>query len=128
MHCVHFRFLLNPLLSSLLLYHRWIPAYESYLIKRCVKFLISRLLIAVQDSAYVTLIGWFLYIFLDTDQIKSSVDLDIHNSKVSSSVSEFNEFKPRLISPKNRFQLSAGLNHEKFNTILSETNHFWAAA
>ena len=25
-------------------------------------------------------------------------------------VSEFNEFKPRLKSPKNRFQLSAGLN------------------
>ena len=38
-------------------------------------------------------------------------------------VSEFNEFKPRLKSPKNRFQLSAGLNLEKLNTILSETNH-----
>ena len=34
-------------------------------------------------------------------------------------VSEFNEFKPRLKSPKNRFQLSAGLNLEKFNA----TNH-----
>ena len=45
-----------------------------------------------------------------------------------SSVSEFNEFKPRLKSPKNRFQMSAGLNLEKFNTILSETNHIWAAA
>ena len=31
--------------------------------------------------------------------------------------SEFNEFEPRLKSPKNRFQLSAGLNLEKFNTI-----------
>ena len=39
------------------------------------------------------------------------------------SVSEFNEFKPRLKAPKNRFQLSAGLNFEKCNTILSETNH-----
>ena len=38
-------------------------------------------------------------------------------------VSEFNEFKPCPKSPKNRFQLSAGLNLEKLNTILSETNH-----
>ena len=37
-------------------------------------------------------------------------------------VSEFNEFKPRLKSPKSRFQFSAGLNLEKFNTILTETN------
>jgi len=38
-------------------------------------------------------------------------------------VSEFNEFKPRLKSPNNRFQLSAGLNLEKHNTILRGTNH-----
>ena len=38
------------------------------------------------------------------------------------SVSKFNEFKPCLKSPKNRFQLSAGLNLEKCNTILSDTN------
>ena len=38
-------------------------------------------------------------------------------------VSDFNEFKPRLKSPMNRFQLSTGLNLEKLNTILSETNH-----
>ena len=31
--------------------------------------------------------------------------------------SEFNEFEPRLKPSKNRFQLSAGLNLEKFNTI-----------
>ena len=37
--------------------------------------------------------------------------------------SEFNEFKPRLKSAKNRFQLSAGLNLEKLNQILSGTNH-----
>ena len=42
--------------------------------------------------------------------------------------SEFNEFKPRLKSPQNRFQLSAGLNLERLNTILSGTNHIWAAA
>ena len=39
------------------------------------------------------------------------------------SESEFNEFNPRLKSPKNRFQLSAGFNFEKYNTILSGTNH-----
>ena len=36
---------------------------------------------------------------------------------------EFNEFKPRLKSPQNRFRLSAGLKLEKLNTIFSETNH-----
>ena len=41
-----------------------------------------------------------------------------------SSVSEFNEFEPRLKSAKNRFQLSAGLNFEKLNTILSEITIF----
>ena len=38
-------------------------------------------------------------------------------------MSEFNEFEAQLKSVKNRFQLSAGLNLEKFNTILSGTNH-----
>ena len=38
-------------------------------------------------------------------------------------VSEFNEFEPRLKSTKNRFQLIADLNLEKFNEILSGTNH-----
>jgi len=37
-------------------------------------------------------------------------------------VSEFNEFKPRLKSPKSRFLLIAGLNLDKFNTNLSGTN------
>jgi len=40
-----------------------------------------------------------------------------------SKVSEFNEFKWRFKSFKNRFQLSAGLNLEKFNTLLSGTSH-----
>ena len=43
-------------------------------------------------------------------------------------VSEFNKSKPRLKFPKNQFQLIAGLNLEKLNTILSGTNHIWAAA
>ena len=37
-------------------------------------------------------------------------------------MSEFNESRPRLKSPKNRFQLSAGLHLEKLNTILGKTN------
>ena len=37
--------------------------------------------------------------------------------------SEFNEYKPRLKSANNRFQLSDGLNLETLNTILSRTNH-----
>jgi len=38
-------------------------------------------------------------------------------------MSEFNIFEPRLKSTKNPFQLSAGLNLEILNTILSETNY-----
>ena len=36
---------------------------------------------------------------------------------------EFKEFKPRFKSAKTRFKLSAGLNLETFDTILSGTNH-----
>ena len=52
----------------------------------------------------------------------------IHNAKYqrcTTSVSKFNEFKLRLKSPRNRFQLSAGLNLEKFKTILSGTKHIF---
>ena len=41
---------------------------------------------------------------------------------------EFYEFEPRLKSAKNRFQLSAGLNLEILNTILSGTIIIWSAA
>ena len=40
-----------------------------------------------------------------------------------SSEAEFKEFEPRLKSAKTRFKLSAGLNLETFDTILSGTNH-----
>ena len=36
---------------------------------------------------------------------RSSIGLDIYNSKVFSSESKFKEFEPRLKSAKNRFQL-----------------------
>ena len=36
---------------------------------------------------------------------------------------EVNKFELGLRSPKNRFQLNAGLNLETLNTILSGTNH-----
>ena len=39
-------------------------------------------------------------------------------------LSEFNEFKSRLKSHKNRFQLSAGFNLEKLNTILKRLKIF----
>ena len=44
------------------------------------------------------------------------------------SESEFNELEPRIKSAENQFQLSAGLNLEKMNTILSGTSHIWAAS
>ena len=36
---------------------------------------------------------------------------------------EFKEFEPRFKSAKTRIKLSAGLNLETFDTILSETGH-----
>jgi len=41
---------------------------------------------------------------------------------------EFKEFEPRFKSAKTRFKLSAGLNLETFDTILSGSNHIWATA
>ena len=41
---------------------------------------------------------------------------------------EFKEFEPRFKSAKTRFKLSAGLNLETFDTILSGTNHILTAA
>ena len=41
---------------------------------------------------------------------------------------EFKEFEPRFKSAKTRFKLSAGLNLETFDAILSGTNHIYTAA
>ena len=41
---------------------------------------------------------------------------------------EFTELQPRFKSDKTRFKLSAGLNLETFDAILSGTNHIKAAA
>jgi len=49
-------------------------------------------------------------------------DRDIY-CKVINPVSEFNELKPPMKSPKNRFQLSSGLSIKNLNTILSGTNY-----
>ena len=38
---------------------------------------------------------------------------------------EFKEFELRFKSAKTRFELSAGLNRETFDTILSGTNHIF---
>ena len=48
---------------------------------------------------------------------------EIQNIKVRISEMEFKEFEPRFKSAKTRFKLSAGLNLETFDTILSGTNH-----
>ena len=37
--------------------------------------------------------------------------------RTAGSESEFNEIEPRLLSTRNRFHLSAGLNIETLNTI-----------
>ena len=42
--------------------------------------------------------------------------------------SKLNEFEPRLKSAENRFQLSASLNLETLNTIISGTNHIWVTS
>ena len=43
--------------------------------------------------------------------------------EIERSEMEFKEFEPRFKSAKTRFKLSAGLNLETFDTILSGTNH-----
>ena len=48
--------------------------------------------------------------------IKKSSIIEMSKETILRSVSEFNEFEPRLKSAKNRFQLSAGLNLEKLNS------------
>ena len=45
------------------------------------------------------------------------------NFKFMNSEMEFKEFGPRFKSAKTRFKLSAGLNLETFDTILSGTSH-----
>ena len=47
----------------------------------------------------------------------------VSNSSNSIPEMEFKEFEPRFKSAKTRFNLSAGLNLETFDTILSGTNH-----
>jgi len=59
-----------------------------------------------------------------SDLLKRETSLQLQWShEYKEAVSEFNEFKSRLKSPQKQFQLSTGLNFEKFNTILSGTNH-----
>ena len=51
--------------------------------------------------------------WLDQALMDSAYLSDVHKS----SVSEFNEFNPRLKSPQNRLQSNAGLNLEKLKKI-----------
>ena len=61
-----------------------------------------------------------IHFFLFATALIISIKLQSQSERPAS---EFNEFEPRLKSSKNRFQLSASLMLEKFNTILSGTNH-----
>jgi len=62
-------------------------------------------------------------LYINKDKIDDNCEWPI---KTLRSVSELNEFKPRLKSPKKGFQLGASLNLEKLNSILSGTNNIWA--
>ena len=51
-----------------------------------------------------------------------------HKLKFSNPEMEFKEFEPWFKSAKTRFKLSAGLNIETFDPILSGTKHIETAA
>ena len=62
------------------------------------------------------------YFYHGHKQERKSVKLTIHNWNPEM---EFKEFEPRFKSAKTRFKLSACLNRETFDTILSGTNHIF---
>ena len=66
---------------------------------------------------------WF--IFAEEFAINMYINLGCFKKlrQFSRSEMEFKEFEPRFKSAKTRFKLSAGLNLEIFDTILSGTNH-----
>ena len=72
------------------------------------------------NSFNTTLLTKYRYFF---GYLNLSLISQISKNSITSTESEFNEFKPRLKSAKNRFQLSARLNFATLNTILSGTNH-----
>ena len=64
-----------------------------------------------------------LMVYFDVAKKKNKFTVVAGNRKYIKTESEFSEFESRLKSLKNRFQLSAGLNFESLNTILSGTNN-----
>ena len=65
----------------------------------------------------------FKYTKLDLAEFKFKVEnFEFTLGAFLNPVSEFNEFKACLKSPKKWFQFSAGLTIEKFHTILSGTS------
>ena len=82
-------------------------------------------------SAYKTFCKWTSIQYPLNDTISSVSLLQITAERTELELEldrkiELNEFKPRLQSSKNRFQLSFGLNIEKLNSIISGTNNIWA--
>ena len=61
--------------------------------------------------------------FLELSLKATEDDLSSRGPETTSPEMEFKEFEPRVKSAKTRFELSAGLNLETFDTILSGTNH-----
>jgi len=57
-------------------------------------------------------------IYFGEKKLSGVVELAIKSTEM-----EFKEFEPRFKSAKTRFKLSADLNLETFDTILSGTNH-----
>ena len=71
----------------------------------------------------------YIISFIRKTCILMKVIQPFHNIvSVNRPVAEFKEFEPRFKSAKTRFNLSAGLNLETFDTILSGTNHIKTAA
>ena len=63
------------------------------------------------------------YDFQNFSPSRILINLGKYNCIFNNPQMEFKEFEPRFKSAKIRFKLSAGLNLETFDTILSVTNH-----
>ena len=71
--------------------------------------------IPLKNQQAITIICFFYYVYVISFwHAKTNFDRP---------VAELKEFEPRLKSAKTRFKLSAGLNLQTIDTILSGTNH-----
>ena len=80
----------------------------------------NHLLVDVAGSRLLN--SWNLYLAVSSSSCQQQLR-SLHTSQISGPEMEFKEFEPRFKSAKTRFRLSAGLNLETFDTLLSGTNH-----